>query len=180
MKSEKKQLKSLSVRSEPKSMKASRGRTPMGEPNPVDVHVGERIRLRRMVLGYSQEKLANMLGLTFQQVQKYEKGMNRVSASRLWDIGKVLAVSMDFFYMDMGEDVALQSPRTFSMQEPEVPFLREEHVEFDKDPMKKKEALELVRAYYKIPNRDVAHNLFDLMLSMSKTKTYNKQDTEQE
>ena len=62
---------------------SSRGRTPDGEPNPIDTHVGNRIRLRRQLLGYSQEKLASLLGLTFQQVQKYEKGMNRVGASRL-------------------------------------------------------------------------------------------------
>ena len=73
-----------------KTRKASRGRTPTGQPNPIDVHVGNRIRLRRTLLGLSQEKLASLLGLTFQQVQKYERGMNRVGASRLWDIGKVL------------------------------------------------------------------------------------------
>ena len=61
-----------------KSKKASRGRTPSGQPNPIDVHVGNRIRLRRTLLGYSQEKLASLLGLTFQQVQKYERGNNRV------------------------------------------------------------------------------------------------------
>ena len=66
------------------SCKASRGRTPLGEPNPVDIHVGKRIRLRRNLLGWSQEKLGSLLGLTFQQIQKYEKGLNRVSASRLW------------------------------------------------------------------------------------------------
>ncbi len=60
-----------------------RGRTPQGDPNPVDVYVGTRIKLRRQALGYSQEKLADLLGTTFQQVQKYERGMNRVSGSRM-------------------------------------------------------------------------------------------------
>ena len=64
------------------SRKASRGRTPLGEPNPIDIHVGNRIRMRRNLLGWSQEKLGDLLGLTFQQIQKYEKGLNRVSASR--------------------------------------------------------------------------------------------------
>ena len=64
--------------------RSSRGRTPTGQPNPIDVHVGNRIRLRRTLLGLSQEKMASLLGLTFQQVQKYEKGMNRVGASRLF------------------------------------------------------------------------------------------------
>ena len=95
--------------------RSSRGRTPQGDPNPIDVHVGNRIRLRRTLLGLSQEKLASLLGLTFQQVQKYERGVNRVGASRLWDIGKVLEVPISFFYEDMDNDVANQSPRMFSI-----------------------------------------------------------------
>ena len=67
-------------------------------PNPIDVHVGSRIRLRRSIAGLSQEQLADGLGLTFQQVQKYEKGINRVSASRLQHISEVLAVPLSFFY----------------------------------------------------------------------------------
>ena len=94
---------------------SSRGRTPDGGPNPIDTHVGNRIRLRRQLLGYSQEKLASLLGLTFQQVQKYEKGMNRVGASRLWDMGKVLGVPISFFFEDMDEATAGQSPRMFQL-----------------------------------------------------------------
>ena len=67
-------------------------------PNPIDVHVGSRVRLRRMLLGISQEKLGERLGLTFQQVQKYEKGVNRIGASRLFDLSTVLAVPISFFY----------------------------------------------------------------------------------
>lgn len=70
-------------------------------PNPVDVHVGSRVRLRRMLLGMSQEKLGNTLGLTFQQVQKYEKGANRIGASRLYQISQNLGVSVQFFFDDM-------------------------------------------------------------------------------
>ena len=121
--------------------RSSRGRTPQGEPNPIDVHVGNRIRLRRTLLGLSQEKLASLLGLTFQQVQKYERGMNRVGASRLWDIGKVL-------------------------EEDEV---------YDSDPMQRQETIELVKAYYKIPNRKAAKHMFDLIIAMSKT-TYNNDE----
>ncbi len=69
-------------------------------PNPVDVHVGSRVRLRRMLLGISQEKLGERLGLTFQQVQKYEKGVNRIGASRLFDLSTVLSVPIQFFYED--------------------------------------------------------------------------------
>src|SRR5262245_12311683 len=67
-------------------------------PNPIDVHVGSRVRFRRMLLGMSQEKLGEKLGLTFQQVQKYEKGINRIGASRLFDLAQVLGVSVQFFY----------------------------------------------------------------------------------
>ena len=68
------------------------------KPNPIDVHVGSRLRLRRMMLGISQEKLGDKLGLTFQQIQKYENGRNRVPAGRLWGIAKVLGVSVQYFY----------------------------------------------------------------------------------
>ena len=152
-----------------KTRKASRGRTPTGQPNPIDVHVGNRIRLRRTLLGLSQEKLASLLGLTFQQVQKYERGMNRVGASRLWDIGKVLNVPIEFFYEDMDIDVAKQSPRMFSIPNNEAEFLEEEQNKFNDDPMKRKETIELVKAYYKIPNRTAAKHLFDLIIAMSKT-----------
>jgi transcriptional regulator with XRE-family HTH domain len=67
-------------------------------PNPVDIHVGGRVRFRRMLLGMSQEKLGERLGLTFQQVQKYEKGVNRIGASRLFDLSQVLQVPIQFFY----------------------------------------------------------------------------------
>jgi transcriptional regulator with XRE-family HTH domain len=68
------------------------------KPNPVDIHVGGRVRFRRMLLGMSQEKLGERLGLTFQQVQKYEKGINRIGASRLYDLSQVLGVPVQFFY----------------------------------------------------------------------------------
>ncbi len=157
--------------------KSSRGRTPLGEPNPIDVHVGNRIRLRRTLLGFSQEKLAALLGLTFQQVQKYERGMNRVGASRLWDISKVLEVPISFFYEDMDKDVAKQSPRMFSIPDCQPVFLNEDEVPFDSDPMQRQETIELVKAYYKIPNRKAAKHLFDLIVTMSKT-TYNNSEEE--
>ena len=149
--------------------KSSRGRTPNGQPNPIDIHVGNRIRLRRTLLGLSQEKLAALLGLTFQQVQKYERGMNRVGASRLWDIGKVLEVPINFFYEDMGKDIASQSPRMFSIPGSAPICFAEKKNDFDADPMHRKETIELVKAYYKIPNRKAAKHMFDLIVSMSKS-----------
>lgn len=159
------------------SKKSNRGRTPQGEPNPIDVHVGNRIRLRRTLLGLSQDKLASMLGLTFQQVQKYERGMNRVGASRLWDISKVLEVPINFFYEDMDKDVANQSPRMFNISDAEVDFLEEEETVYSDDPMQRKETIELVKAYYKIANRKAAKHLYDLMVALSKS-SYNVDEME--
>lgn len=149
--------------------KSSRGRTPLGEPNPIDVHVGNRIRLRRTLLGMSQERLASLLGLTFQQVQKYERGMNRVGASRLWDISKVLEAPISFFYEDMDKVVANQSPRMFSAVESAPSALQEDEADYISDPMQKQETIELVKAYYKIPNRKAARHLYNLIIAMSKS-----------
>jgi len=145
--------------------RSSRGRTPQGNPNPVDVHVGGRIRLRRTLLGMSQERLGDALGLTFQQVQKYERGTNRVGASRLWDLSRVLDVPVSFFYEDMGENVAELSPRLIS-------GLAEEPDSVEADPLTKRETLELVRAYYRIQDAAVRKRVFDLAkaLAMSMDK----------
>ena len=142
--------------------RSSRGRTPTGQPNPIDVHVGNRIRLRRTLLGLSQEKLASLLGLTFQQVQKYERGMNRVGASRLWDIGKVLEVPVGFFYEDMDEETAMSSPASING------VVNNELMKESVDPMNSQETLELVKAYYKIPNRKAAKHMFELMTALSR------------
>ena len=85
-----------------------------GIPNPIDVHVGKRIRTRRLFLGMNQETLANALGLTFQQVQKYEGGANRVSASRLSAMADILGVPISFFFGDLQLD---NTPRTPEEQE---------------------------------------------------------------
>ena len=155
-----------------KETKSLRGRVNDNEPNPVDVHVGNRIRLRRTILHITQQQMAEMLGLTFQQIQKYEKGMNRVGASRLWDISRVLEVPMGFFFEDMDEDVVKNSPRMLNKNQSEKNyFFEDDRRAFDDDPMKRKETLELVRAYYKIPNRSIARNLFNLMVALSKSNS---------
>lgn len=151
-----------------KRERSPRGRLSEGEPNPVDVHVGNRIKWRRKVLKLSQQQLADKLGLTFQQIQKYEKGFNRVGASRLWDIAQVLGVSMDFFFADMDADVKTKSPMMLGLDEGQKK-LREDGPDMDFDPMKRKETLELVTAYYKINNRKIAKYLFDLIVAMSKS-----------
>ena len=93
------------------SRRKNRGRPASGEPNPVDVYVGKRLALVRKIKHLSQQKLADALGITFQQVQKYEKGNNRISCSRLWDFSQVLQVPIEYFFKDMPNDVSYASPR---------------------------------------------------------------------
>jgi transcriptional regulator with XRE-family HTH domain len=131
-------------------------------PNPIDVHVGKRLRLRRNILKITQKELAEMLGLTFQQVQKYEKGDNRISASRLWDISQILGVPIDFFFEDIDEQIALKSPRPKNKDQDYL-------AEIIDDPMQREETLQLVRAYYKIHNRDLAKDLFNILQTLSKS-----------
>lgn len=108
-----------------------------GVPNPIDVHVGNRIRMRRLLLGMNQETLANALGLTFQQVQKYEGGANRVSASRLSAMAEILAVPISYFFGDLRSDDAEISPEDQRWRE---------HLQ-------RPETIEFIRLYYAI--RDV-------------------------
>ncbi len=126
-----------------------------GRPNPVDVHVGARVRLRRTLLGLSQEKLGEAIGLTFQQVQKYERGANRVGSSRLFDLSRVLDVPIGYFFDEMPADVAASSPA-------QSRGMAEDPVQYELDPMAKRETLELVRAYYKITDPSIRKRLFEL------------------
>lgn len=133
-----------------------RSRQKSDKPNPIDVHVGARVRLRRTLLGMSQEKLGEAIGLTFQQVQKYERGANRVGASRLYDLSRVLDVPVSYFFEEMGADVARAAEaRLGGMAEAPSPS-------YEVDPMMRRETLELVRAYYRINDPQVRRRLFDL------------------
>ena len=131
----------------------------IGAPNPIDVHVGSRVRLRRTLLGMSQEKLGEAIGLTFQQVQKYERGSNRIGASRLFDLARVLDVPVGFFFDDMSEDVAARSPG-------QSKGFTGEAVDVGPNPMAKRETLELVRAYYKINDSAVRKRLFEMVKAL--------------
>ncbi len=130
-------------------------------PNPVDVHVGTRVRLRRTLLGMTQTGLGQAIGLTFQQVQKYERGVNRIGSSRLYDLARVLDVPVNFFFDDMPKDVASKSGAASSGP-------TEGAEAFDPDIVSKRETLELVRAYYKIENPQVRKRLFDLVKILGK------------
>lgn len=136
-----------------------RGRTANGKPNPVDIHVGARVRLRRTLLGMSQEKLGEAIGLTFQQVQKYERGANRVGASRLYDLSRVLEVPVSFFFDDMPDEISTKSVH-------ERREMSESPDPFDNDPMNRRETLELVRAYYRITDPNQRKKIFELVKSM--------------
>src|SRR5947209_3640717 len=129
-----------------------RRRQKSDKPNPTDVHVGVRVRLRRTLLGMSQEKLGDALGLTFQQVQKYERGANRIGASRLHQLSRVLDVPVTYFFDDMEHAGAGRSP---GLAEPQ-------QGEYQPYPMIKRETLELVRAYYRIADPAVRKRLFEL------------------
>lgn len=112
--------------------------------HPVDVHVGLRLRQRRWLQGMTQQQLADAVGIRFQQIQKYETGANRVSASRLWDIAAALDVPVAFFFEGLGSDAEVVAD----------------------DMMAEREALDLVRAYYSIPPGQ-RRSLFDLAQVMS-------------
>lgn len=137
------------------------GRPRTGKPNPVDIHVGSRVRLRRTLLGMSQEKLGEAIGLTFQQVQKYERGANRIGASRLFDLSRVLDVPVSFFFDDMPAD---HESRTADQA---MPAEVERQAGFEPDPMAKRETLELVRAYYRITDPQVRKRIFELTKSVA-------------
>lgn len=135
----------------------------LGSPNPIDVHVGSRVRLRRTLLGMSQEKLGEAIGLTFQQVQKYERGANRVGASRLYDLSRVLDVPVGFFFDEMTEEVAGASPGQIRGNG----GLPLDGIEPELDPMAKRETLELVRAYYRISSPKVRKRIFELTKALA-------------
>ena len=140
-------------------------RLPPGVPNPVDIHVGSRVRLRRTLLGLSQEKLGDAVGLTFQQIQKYERGANRIGASRLFQLCHILDVPISFFFDEMPAGLKTtegQVARGLSEQEQKTMEL---------DPLARRETLELVRAYYRISDPRVRKRLFELTKSLANSKS---------
>ncbi len=131
-----------------------------GKRHPVDVHVGARVKQRRNLLEMTQTSLGDALGVTFQQVQKYESGTNRIGSSRLCDLARVLDVSIDYFFEDMPPEVAAISPATKGRGKAKKPPSHEP------DPMLKRETLELVHAYYKIEDADVRQRVSQLIKAL--------------
>src|SRR5215467_2730040 len=126
----------------------------MARSHPVDVHVGARMRQRRTLLGMSQEKLGTAVGLTFQQIQKYERGSNRIGSSRLYEFAKVLDVPVSYFFDEMPSHGPSGRDRKSEAARPLEP---------EKDPLVKRETLELVRAYYKIRETRVRKRIFEMV-----------------
>ena len=124
---------------------------PKKQANPVDTQVGNRVRIRRMLIGMSQEKLGDLLGLTFQQVQKYEKGVNRIGAGRLYEISRILGVPIDFFY----EGVSLEGGVAESGAAPVMEFVSSG------------EGLQLSLAFMKIKDSKLRKRVLDLVKSLA-------------
>jgi transcriptional regulator with XRE-family HTH domain len=130
------------------------------KPNPVDIHVGGRVRFRRMLLGMSQEKLGERLGLTFQQVQKYEKGINRIGASRLFDLSHVLGVPVQFFY----DEAPAAYENTPSR---DVGFAERQTESYITEFLNTRDGLELNKAFVKITDGRQRRAIVDLVRSLA-------------
>ena len=128
-------------------------------PNPIDIHVGGRVRLRRMILGMSQEKLGESLGLTFQQVQKYEKGVNRIGASRLFDLSHVLGVPVQFFYEEAPSSAAKSTLAMGMAERPAESYVSEF--------LGSRDGLELNKAFSRIADPKIRRSIVELVRSIS-------------
>lgn len=131
-------------------------------PDPIDIHVGSRVRARRTGLGISQTKLGDVLGVTFQQVQKYENGGNRIGASNLFRISKALDTNVDFFFEGMS-DVTINAASG-------AQGLAETVTHFDHDPLTSKESIELVHNFYRITDEDVRVRLAKFVKALAQSK----------
>ncbi|MFN3701260.1 MAG: helix-turn-helix domain-containing protein [Alphaproteobacteria bacterium] len=139
-----------------------------GTAEPVDKHVGSRLRIRRSLLGLSQEKLADKVGITFQQVQKYERGTNRISSSRLYQFSKILGVPVEYFFGEMDKNLDKATNLAYGMADnAQEGFAAEEND--DEDIMQRKETLKLVRAYYSIPDPKAREHILKLMKTMGRS-----------
>lgn len=127
------------------------------QPHPVDVHVGKRLRMRRTIVGMSQEALGNAIGITFQQIQKYERGTNRMGSSRLYEFSKILGVKVDYFFEGYSPtDEAVPG----GMSESDMPA-------FEHEQLTSRETLEMMRTYYKITSPKLRKSLYELMRAMA-------------
>ncbi len=122
------------------------------KPRPVDVHVGKRLRLRRSTLGMSQDDLGKQVGITFQQIQKYERGTNRVSASRIWEFARILNVPEDYFFE------GLEGSKTSGDSDDQL--------------LDSKESQQLIKAYYNVLKPQVRQKIRNLIQSIAESEKY--------
>jgi transcriptional regulator with XRE-family HTH domain len=137
------------------------------QPSSIDAHVGSRVRLRRMLIGMSQEKLGELLGLTFQQVQKYEKGANRIGASRLFDISQILAVPVSYFFDDVPDEIASQHRSSNGNGHGTSHYKDLESGPHMMEFVSSAEGFQLIRAYTKITDPRVRKRVLDLVKSLT-------------
>ena len=137
-------------------------------PDPIDIHVGSRLRVRRNLVGLSQEQLGKALGLTFQQIQKYERGINRMGSSRLYQIAKTLSVPVAYFFEEIPTSLALQAQPGFADTE-QAPLKNTGLTEKqnDYDVLRRRETLDLIRAYYRIQDVKKRRKVYELIRSMA-------------
>ena len=143
-------------------------RVKKGKATEIDAYVGKRLRLRRMMLGLSQEKIADAVGLTFQQVQKYERGSNRIGAGRLYEFSQALCVPIEYFFEVEEGGKALSSltergRAPLGLSEESTKLAHSMH------PSLNKETTELLRSYYKIHDSKVRRRFFDLAKSLGES-----------
>ena len=130
--------------------------------NPIDIHVGARVRFRRHLLGMNQTKLAGAIGVTYQQIQKYEKATDRISASRLFNLSRVLDVSISFFFEDLSPAAAGGGRRrTRGLSQTPAAVL-------EPDLLSKRETGELIRAYYRVTDPGLRKRVLDLLKALGK------------
>jgi len=132
---------------------------PAKGPHPVDVHVGSRLKLRRRLLGKSQGELGKVVGLTFQQIQKYERGANRMGSSRLFQFSEFLGVPVSFFFDDMPSDIENRVVSGY------IPSVKPDDI------MSRDETLELIRLYYSVKSPSVRLRLRELVKSLARSTT---------
>ncbi|MFB3082081.1 MAG: helix-turn-helix domain-containing protein [Gammaproteobacteria bacterium] len=137
-----------------RTMRARKGRV-----TPIDGYVGSRVRQRRMLLGMSQEMLGKAVGISFQQIQKNERGTNRIGASLLFTLSKVLSVPIAFFFEEM--------PRALAAAGAKARGFSDASVTFEADPMASREIAEVIRAYYRIEDPKQRRRVLELLRSMA-------------
>ena len=142
------------------AMTKTKHEVPESSSHPVDVYVGRRLRLKRTIMGMSQEALGKAIGVTFQQIQKYERGINRMGASRLYHFAKLLGVQVSYFFEGYGDGDPMEEVTAYGVAEPEM-------VAFDHENVSSRETMDIMRAYYKIKNPAVRKRIADLVKAVA-------------